>query len=427
MRNDTVSFYKDIVDSIDKAREKQADLTGELSKFNSEQDKGLSQDAAKRDATLAENEIKAQKDLAKAKADVAAIDPNSNVDANATANQNALAAQTIAQEKYNVALQKGTLIEQQSAKLALDKANQAVTALQSKQDANTTDDQKKLADAQDALLQAQQKLNDITKERSQIADFQTSLIKAQADAQAKYYAAVQSGNKAQITSSKAILDAAKSNEDAFNQSAIAQTLTQFQQTKLEADNKKAAKAQEIADEEAKQQQIIDIQQRFLDLQNAKTVDDKKKKQQLSDLANSQDILTQQQKQDQLTALGFSGNLTVDQTDTLLKQAKKASDLAIEAKQIEDQQATILATKQKYQDLAQKYHSDSVDAMKTKEQELIDLIKTAQAEQIKLNSLAGITGQAAGGNSNTTNVNVVNNNASNVDANAATNNLIRKVK
>jgi TP901 family phage tail tape measure protein len=453
LRDDLVSFYKDITNSIDKAREKQADLNGEFSKFQTEQTKDFATDTAKRDTDLQKNLDKAQKDKADLEAELQqekddldaqkkklqADDTTSSLKESQTL-QNAIDAQALAQNKYNNALVKGTALEQQSAQIALNKANQNLAAAQTGVGKDSNDDQNKLNDllTQSAKKQSEltqkiaeqeKSINDILAERQQIQDFLNKLSTDQVAAQKAYDEAVKSGNKSKIDSTKAVLDKAtldKAAFDAFTKQKDLETKTEFEQSQIILADKIAEKKAETDAEIAKQQRIIDIQDRFLELQNAKSQAEIKKKQDLVTLANTSDILSEQTKQEKLKQLGFD-NLSVQEQQDLFKQVKTANNLEVELQQITEQQQKILTEKQKFQDLAEQYHAESVDKQKAKEQELIELIQKAQAEQIKLNSLRGIAGQASNTVNNTTNLNITNNNNSNVDAAANNNKLLSKIK
>ncbi|MES2395074.1 MAG: phage tail tape measure protein [Bacteroidota bacterium] len=453
LRDDVTAFYADIISSIDKAKEKQGQLTDEFDKFQTQQNKDFAGDTAKRDAKLAEDldkakqdkqdleaQLQAAKDEFTAKKDKLTADDPTAIIAASNAIQNALDAQQIAQEKYNDAVKTGNQLQIQQAKLTLDKANQAVDKANSGPGNDLTKQQqaladleiknaKDVADLQDKINDKDKEINDTLKERKQIEDFLNSLAKDTTDAQKAYDDAVKGGNVSKIAAAKAALDKAtadKAEFEAFTESKRRETLTEFEQSQLILSDKVAEKKAEVDAEKAKQQQIIDIQTRFLALQNATSADDLKKKQALADLANNADLLTAEQKQKALSDLGF-GNLTVDQQNDLLKQTQKATALDIETKQVEDQQIEILATKQKYQDLAEQYHGESVDKMKAKEQELIDLIQTAQQEQIKLNNLVAAKGKTSSSTTNNSTINVTNNNNSNVDSEANNNNLLNKIK
>lgn len=429
LRNDAVEFYKDIVNSIDEAREKQAELTGELEKFKAEQTNDFAKKSAERDVELQQKQEDLVKKLADAQAELndQIKEGGDATAANDTAKSNALKEQIIAQQKLNEAIASGKNIE--AAQLAADKAAQKVKSLGDKSQDILSDGQKKQIELQEKVTEIQEQQNKILLERQQIQDFLNGLTKDTQQAQQAYNDALKSGDAQKIASTKAALDKANADKaafDSFTEQRKRETLTEFEQNKLELDDKIKAKETEVEAEKAKQQKIIDIQTQFLALQNAKTADELKKKQDLIDLATTDELLSQEEKKKRLEALGF-GNLTVDEQKNLFDQVAKANQFDIELQSIEDQQKEIFETRQKYLDLAAQYQGEKIDEMKQKEQELIDLIKQAQAEQIKLNELGGISGKAGSVVTNTTNVNVNNTIANNVDFEAGNNNLLRKIK
>lgn len=198
--------------------------------------------------------------------------------------------------------------------------------------------------------------------------------------------------------------------------------TQFEQDKAAFDERLAQKEEEINAEIEKQQRIIDIRQRFLDLQTAQDAESVAARERLNAIASGEENLNAEERKKALQELGF-GELSVQEQLDLLKQAQQAASLEAEKLLIEDQQAQILAVKEDYFKRAEEAHSLSVDAMKAKTQELIELIRAAQIEQQKLNALERSSG---GASASTTTVNVTNNNSSNVDADAATNSLLNKI-
>ncbi|MGB0707302.1 MAG: hypothetical protein ACPGTI_08855, partial [bacterium] len=98
----------------------------------------------------------------------------------------------------------------------------------------------------------------------------------------------------------------------------------------------------------------------------------------------------------------------------------------EKRAVEAQQREILAEKEQFFNLAEQAHAESVENMKQKTQELIEIIRRAQQEQIRLNSLRSGGGGRSSRRGSTTNVNVTNNISSGVDFSSATNSLIRKI-
>ncbi len=371
LRDDTVDFYRDIVNSIEEAKEKQTDLTNELTKFKTEQQTDFAVESAKRNIDLTERKLELEKDLKDAKDDLASIDATEN----------------------------------------------------------PADAQQKQQDAQDKILEIQKKINAVTDEQAKIQTYLSSLTTDTTAAQKAYDDAVATGNAEQIKAAKIALDKATIDKQIFAEYTEAQrrsTLSEFEQNQLKLQDKIKEKEDEINAEIAKQQKIIDIQNQFLQLQNATSEEDMAKKQALIDLATGDEILSQEQRQAKLKELGFN-DLTIDQQLDLIKQVQKANALAVETKQVEDQQLELLNTKNKYQDMAEQYHGESVDKMKAKTEELIALIQNAQQEQIKLNALRGAATAAQNATTNTTNLNVNNNINGQVDLEGAMNSALNKVK
>jgi TP901 family phage tail tape measure protein len=354
LRDNIVKFYKDIVDSIDKAKEKQADLRKELEEFTAEENKDFAENTGKRDLEL-------EKEKEQLEAEKKALQQD--------------------------------LLDSQSEFSSQE--SEGITA------EDIADQKKKEAEIVSKIAEKDQEINDVLNERQQIQDFLNGLVADGTDASQKVLAE-------------------------FEEARRRATLTEFEQNRLELEDKIKQKEAEVQAEIDKQQKIIDIQKRFLDLQNATDFANIQKKNDLIKLATEGQLLTDEERNAELERLGFEG-LTKDQELELLKQVEQANALAVEQQQIEEQQALILETKQTYFDLAEDYHGQSVDRMKEKTTELIDLIKQAQQEQIRLNSLRGASSAAANSTSNTTVNNVTNNNTSNVDFEAGTNNFLNKVK
>lgn len=379
LRDNIVKFYKDIVDSIDKAKEKQADLRKELEDFKTEQNEGFAQNTGERDLELEKEKEKLDKD----KEDLRKEIEDAQKDFDKRKGE-------LEQERSDIL---GGQQDSESQK-KVDKIDQDLLDLES-------DRKEKEAELNEKILEKDTEINDALNERQQIQDFLNGLVADGSEASKKVLAE-------------------------FEEARRRATLTEFQQNQLELEDKIRIKEAEVQAEIDKQQQIIDIQKRFLDLQNATDFANIQKKNDLIKLATEGQLLTDEERQAELERLGFEG-LTKDQELELLKQVEQANALAVEQQQIEEQQALILETKQTYFDLAEDYHGKSVDRMKEKTTELIDLIKQAQQEQILLNSLRGAASSAANSTSNTTVNNVTNNNTSNVDFEAGTNNFLNKVK
>lgn len=288
----------------------------------------------------------------------------------------------------------------------------------------TTETQEEADAKQKKLNELNDELNGILKERAQIQEYIAGVDKNIADAQAEYQAAVESGDQARIESAQAALDAAQAVKDAFDEATRRSGLTEFEQAQLELQDRIKAKEAEVQAEIDKQEKIIEIQKKFLELQEAQDEEGLKKRQALIDLALNKEVLSREERQKALADLGFT-DLTRDQELELLQQAERANALDQEAKDIEEQQQKILDTKEEYFQLAEDAHAASVDNMVEKTEELIAIIKEAQEQQRILNSLRGQAGSAASSVVNK-NVNVVNYNSNDVDAEAALNNTLNKI-
>lgn len=252
-----------------------------------------------------------------------------------------------------------------------------------------TDSAEEAAKVAEEKIELEQKLNDVLEERRQIQEF----IAANPDQATTFTAETELAGQ-----------------------------SQFEQDKAAFDERIAQKEAEINAEIEKQQRIIDIRERFLELQTSQEEQAIKDRERLNAIASGEENLTAEERKAALLELGF-GELSVQEQIDLLKQAQQASALEVEKEAILKSEEDILAAKEEFFRLAQEAHAGSVDAMVLKTQELIDVIKSAQIEQQKLNALQRSSGGASG---STTNVNVTNNNSSNVDAEAATASLLNKV-
>lgn len=191
-------------------------------------------------------------------------------------------------------------------------------------------------------------------------------------------------------------------------------------------NKLSEKEKEINLEIEKQKRIIAIQQQFLDIQAKNDEQGNIDKFKLAQLANKDFEANSAEIIQSLKDLGFK-ELSNEEALMVLKEAQQARGLQLEQKAIENQQAAILDTKQRYFAEAEKAHALSTDRMKEKTSELIRQIQVAQDEQIKLNSLRGETSALASGSvTNTRNLTVNQTVNSGADADAIVRNIISKV-
>lgn len=287
------------------------------------------------------------------------------------------------------------------------------------------------SDEEDALRIAEEKaeleqeLNDILKERQQIQEYLAGIGDKVAEAQKAYDEALASGNEEQIKQTKEALDNAKALSDAFAEAVRREGLTEFEQTQLSLQDKLDAKEAEIQAEYEKQQRIIDIQEQFLAVQNSNDQDTIDARNKLYDIANGDVQATAEERAALLAQLGFE-DLTRQEELDLLQEIQRGESLRRELEAVEAQQAELLAVQEDYFKLAEQAHADSVDNMKAKTQELIDIIKAAQIEQEKLNALQAATSAASGSSTTNTTVNVTNNNSNNVDADIANQQLLDKI-
>ena len=211
----------------------------------------------------------------------------------------------------------------------------------------------------------------------------------------------------------------------FGETVRQEGLTDFQQAQIALEESIKAKEADIQLEIDKQQRIIDIQEKFLAIQasNDKAIIEARNK--LYEIANGDVQATAEERAALLAQLGF-GELTRQEELDLLQEIQRGESLRRELEAVEAQQAELLAVQQDYFKLAEQAHADSVENMKAKTQELIDIIRAAQIEQEKLNALQSATSAASGSSTTNTTVNVTNNNSNNVDADIANQQLLDKI-
>jgi len=240
----------------------------------------------------------------------------------------------------------------------------------------------------------------VAKERAEIQSFLDSLAKE---------------------GSQASLDAVA----AFDEAKRRSTLSEFEQNRLALEDSIKAKEEEIKAEIAKQQRIIEIQKQFLAIQEAADNENIEKKKRLNALATGEEVVSAEERSKILGELGFEDLTQAEELD-LLKQAATANSLDAELEAIKLQQDEILATKQEYIDLAEQAQLQSIDVIQARTEELIEVIKRAQQEQMRLNQLAGAA-SASQASSSSQNVNITNFNSGNVDIEAAMNSAVNKIK
>lgn len=202
-------------------------------------------------------------------------------------------------------------------------------------------------------------------------------------------------------------------------------LTEFEQDRLALEDRIGNKEKEVDAEIAKQQKIIDVQQRFLKLQEGNDAKSLKIKKSLIDLATTDEILSAEQRAEKLAELGFR-DLDDEQVANLLGQIATVNALDEEFKLIQAQQEDILRERQKFLALTEQAFSDSVARQIVKQDELITKIEDAIALQDRLRSFGGNEAAAQAVQQSQT-VNIENTINSNVDFEAGLNNLVNKIK
>jgi len=370
LRNDVIDFYQDIVDSIAEATEKQEALNLELQNFSAEKTNDFVVEAGERDAELLKEEadlIQEKKELSKDLAEIQA-----------------------------------RLVENGEDQI------------------RKTEDE---IEAKEKIKELEAEILAITNERGEIQAYLTSISGE--------------GN-----------EAGKEALAAFEEAKRRATLSEFEQNKLALEDAIKTKEAEINAEIAKQKRIIEIQTQFLAIQEGKDQENLEKKRKLLELATREEIVSAEERERILKELGF-GDLTQDEQLGVLKNASTIGALDQEVETVRLQQEELLATKQKYIDLAEQAQLESVDRVIARTQEYIDLaeqaqlesvdrviartqelitvIQNAQQEQIRLNELASAASRASAASTVSTNVNIVNNNANNVDVQAAMNKAVNQIK
>lgn len=201
--------------------------------------------------------------------------------------------------------------------------------------------------------------------------------------------------------------------------------TEFELDKLNFEERIQQQKDIVDAQIAAQRKIIEVQQRFLEIQKGNDVKAKREQMALQSLVDEEFINNLERRNEVLEQLGFD-DLTREQELELLKQIERKKSLDEERRTVEAQQREILAEKEQFFNLAKQAHAESVENMKQKTQELIEIIRRAQQEQIRLNALRNSGGGRSSRRGSTTNVNVTNNISSGVDFSSATNSLIRKI-
>lgn len=203
------------------------------------------------------------------------------------------------------------------------------------------------------------------------------------------------------------------------------TLSDFEKDKAEFEERLSQKEEEIQAEIDKQQRIIDIQKKFLELQASNEQATKDAVAKLIANADNSAVLSAEEKEATLEEL-FGKELTKEEELLLEKQLLKANALQVELDEVTAQQEDLLELKKEYQTLAEEFIIDSNEVIKASTDELIKKLEVAIAKQRELISLGGSPVGISPVSSSTKNINVVNNNSSNVDSEAALSQLINKV-
>lgn len=187
--------------------------------------------------------------------------------------------------------------------------------------------------------------------------------------------------------------ASSGNQTAFKDARSTAGKSEAEQRIAEFQQSIKDKEEETKKEIEKQQRIIDINTQFQNLSKenlASFLDDQGKvqKEKVVDFLEKQTGL----------------KLTEEEKSDALLQAKKLEDFAIEQQNLDNQEAALFDIKKKWLDQFGQVFNDSVDAQKTKFQELIDMISEAAAQQVILNNLQGRAATGSTTNSVTQNNN-----------------------
>lgn len=199
--------------------------------------------------------------------------------------------------------------------------------------------------------------------------------------------------------------------------------SEFGRARLTANEAIEAKREEVNAEIAKQQELIDIQRRFLELQAGQTEQAAKARDDLFKTVSERRLLTEEEFNEKLAELGFA-DLSREAELELLKLAERGKGLEEERLLIEQQQADILAKKQEFFDLAQEAHRESTDAMVEDTKRLINEINQAIAAMKRLRALGGSLG---GGGSAAQTVNINNEVNNNVDVERLNRQIVNQVR
>lgn len=377
-------FFKEIVETIGEAREKISELQDEFASFEQGETEDFVRDSAERAVELAEEEEEVRKRINELK------QKEGDIDASAIQKQKNLQKELSVLENRSSEQDGDTKSSsRESLQLQIEKKKQQLEEFKNEEG---------ISSATRDRLELEKELNDVIRERNQIS---TVFSEGDPSNDQKF-------------------------QDELSRAQERSSANEFELSQLNLKEKLDAKKEEVEEEISKQQQIISIQERFLELQNAKGRDAFQDRKKLFKLADDEFILDQEKRSALLEELGFK-DLTREQELELLKQVERQKSLDEEKRLIISQQRELLEEKEQFFILAEQAHAVSTDNMKEKTQELIDIIIRAQKEQIRLNALRNSSG---GGRSSisggTTNVNVTQNISSGVDFSSATNSLIRKV-
>ena len=189
------------------------------------------------------------------------------------------------------------------------------------------------------------------------------------------------------------------------------------------------KAEEIAIEQAKIQELIDIRQKFLDLTLSKEAETQRKLAELAKNAAEGSLGDVEERQRLLDELGFE-ELTKEQELELLKQIQRQQSIAQEIDEIKRKEEELLAIREEFLALADEATLESVDNRISAYEREIKKIDQLIAKINQLNDLGGVSG--ANGTTNNTdnstvnNVNIQQNITTGVDAEAANQSLINQL-
>lgn len=353
----TVKFFEDIRDSIASAQDEQAKLTKNLEDFKKEQSGEFIQSSAERDVELAQEAKDIQDEIAEKKKD-ATDDETKSAEKLKKAQDDLL----ILEKKRNEFTDK----TKDSTKTKMEQDIAAKKKL--------IEDLSKEAGGVAEILDLQEKLKKVESERAEIQAFLTSQTPEV--------------------------------QKQFEDSKKVEEGSEFSQNKKKMEDRVKEEEEAVAAEIAKQQKIIDIQELFQGISQAKDREHLRARAILRNTLGKEGGMTNLEDFNKfLEGQGIEGLTKQEQLDAL-RQAQAVIALDNEKKAVETQQQEILATKEQYFGLVEQAYSDSIARQKIVTQELIDQILNAQREQRILNDLrAGGSGAIVNNNNNSSSVNV----------------------